>query len=283
MTRLLALFLCLFFALEAFAGETAGEQAAAPVTEPVSEPAANLPLEDEPEDFLDEARRYTGCLKLARKNPRKAFDNAIVWTNEEETGKEFPARHCLAASLLAMQNFSAAALLLEELIDEIDDPTHPLKAELLRQAGQAWMLDYQPEEAEEKFTAALVILPDDPDLFIDRSIAKAERQEYWQALDDLNRAIELAPDQVEPLILRSTTYRHLNGIDLARDDIDLALKLSPNNPDALFERGMIRYMQEDTKGAREDWQSVLLFAPRSPLAQAAKKNLEKVSKDQAPK
>ncbi|MBT4770055.1 MAG: hypothetical protein HOO00_05960 [Rhodospirillaceae bacterium] len=267
MTRLLALFLSLFFALEVFAAE----------------PAADLPLEDEPENFLDEARRYTGCLKLARKNPRKAFNNAIVWTNEEETGEEFPARHCLAAALLAMQNFSAAALLLEDLIGEIDDPTHPLKAELLRQAGQAWLLDNQPEDAEEKFTAALVILPNDPDLFIDRSIAKAGRQEYWQALEDLNRAIELAPDQVEPLILRSTTYRHLNGIALARADIDHALKLSPNNPDALFERGMIRYMQEDKEGAKEDWQSVLLFAPRSPLAQAAKKNLEKVSKGSAPK
>ncbi len=272
MTRLPALLFSLFVASGALAGD------------PAAEPAATLPLEGEPEEsFLDEARRYTGCLKLARKNPRKAFDNAIVWTNEEETGQEFPARHCLAAALLAIQNFSAAALLLEELINEIDDPAHPLKAELLRQAGQAWMLDYQPEEAEEKFTAALAILPDDPDLFIDRSIARAERKEYWPALDDLNRAIELDPGRVESHILRSTAYRRLDGIDLARNDIDQALKLSPDNPDALFERGMIRYMQDDRDGALEDWKKVMALVPRTPLARAAKKNLEKISNGSAPK
>lgn len=226
-----------------------------------------------------EGQRYVECVRLARKNPGKAFDEALSWSREMEG--DFAPRHCLATALFAARNFSAAAELFEELYVELAgeglNGSNTVTIGLLRQAGQAWMLGEEYERAADKFTALLAMLPGDVDAIIDRGIVLAESGHYWEALDDLNRAIDLAPERIDAYILRANAYRMVGAPELVLDDLERVLEKKPRNAGALFGRGMIRKKLGDIEGARSDLQSVLLLAPRTPLARSARTNLRNLA------
>ncbi|MDP6304951.1 MAG: tetratricopeptide repeat protein [Alphaproteobacteria bacterium] len=262
-TVLCAASLCVL-SLVARAGETPAKPAP---------PTGNVTAEDEAE-----LQRYSKCAGLARKNPRQAFDHAMVWVEEDK--KNMTARHCLAISLIAIQDYFTAGEQLERIIADMELGGRGLPpdvaVELYRQTGQAWMLAAENERAVTMFTAALAIIPDHVDSLIDRGIVKAEAHRYWEALEDLDRALELAPDRIEAYILRANAYRELNSMEMAAKDVDTALNMSPDNPDALFERAVIRYSENDLSGARADWRRITELIPGTPLAHSAQVNLDRM-------
>jgi Flp pilus assembly protein TadD len=99
---------------------------------------------------------------------------------------------------------------------------------------------------------------------------------FWDAVDDLNRAIDLAPKRPDVLALRASAYRRLETLDLAEDDVTRALALEPGFPDALLERGILRRLKGDTAGARRDWLAVVRAGGDSPAAEAARDQLERL-------
>lgn len=220
----------------------------------------------------DEAgqRRYVACMDLTRSDPRKALEQAIGWS---ETGGGDPAEHCAAVSLVALGQFTEAALKLERLAENVPPRMQP---DLLAQAAQAWMLDSQPDKAYAAQTRALGLNGRNVELWIDRAVTLANQQKYWEAIDDLNAAHDLAPNRPDILIYRAAAYRYVEVPDLARDDIDRALTLAPGNPEGLLERGILKRLAGDNEGAREDWLTVLRSVPDSPAAAIAQRNLEKM-------
>ena len=151
-----------------------------------------------------------------------------------------------------------------------------LRADVLGQAGQAWLQAGEPGRARAALDTALGLDPDNPELLIDRALAQAAVGAYWEAVDDLNLAIEYAPTRSDAYAFRAAAYRYLDILDLASDDVERALALAPDDPVILLERGNIRRLGGDDAGARQDWLRILTETPGSPAAEAAQANLERL-------
>ena len=220
-----------------------------------------------------EAEHYTRCMEAARERPQAAFDEANAW---RIAGGGHPAEHCADVALIGLGRYTEAAGKLEALADTMTKGPIELRAQVLDQAGQAWLLAGEPVRAAGVLTAAVALTPEDPDLLIDRAEARAGEKNYREALADLDAALKLDAKRVDALVFRASAHRSLEQYDQARRDIDTALRVAPDQPDALLERGNIRGMTGDKEGARKDWQRVAQVAPNSAADGAAKANLAKL-------
>jgi tetratricopeptide (TPR) repeat protein len=218
---------------------------------------------------IDHARQYGECMALAERNPEQGFEAALGWRG---LGGGDAADHCTAAALLGLKLYIEAANRFEALAQRTKAAA--VKAGLLGQAAQAWLLAGRPERADDVLTAALKLAPDDGDLLVDRSMARATMRRYGEAVADLDRAIRLAPRRADAHAFRASAHRFLDRLDLAEADVARALALDPRHPEALLERGILARLRGDDGGARRDWVQVLELAPGSAAAEAAQRNLE---------
>ena len=216
---------------------------------------------------------YEVCMAQAREDPAAAFARAGTWQSE---GGGDPARHCAAVALIELGQHEEAARRLEALAQDLQPAHLGLRAEVLGQAGQAWLLAGDNERAHAAQSAAIEIDPSNLDLWIDRSVTLATAQNYWEAIDDLNHALDIDPERADALIFRASAYRYLDALELALEDVTKALSSSPDNPDGLLERGILRRLIGDDLGARSDWLEVTKLAPETPAAESARRNLERM-------
>jgi tetratricopeptide (TPR) repeat protein len=219
-----------------------------------------------------DAETYDRCMKLARQNPREAQTLAQAWHAQ---GGAHPADHCAAVALIGLGKYQEGATRLQALAQAmIMSAPAALRADVLDQAGQAWLLAGDPVRAYVAEGQAVSLHPSDPDLLIDRAEAAASAGYLDRAVADLDRVLESHPDRVDALIYRASAYRALDRLDPARADIDKALARAPHSAAALLERGNIRRLEGDATGARGDWEEVGHIAPGSPADMAARANLE---------
>lgn len=218
-----------------------------------------------------QGREYGLCIETAMRQPDVGYERALAW---RDLGGGIAARHCVAVALYGLRHFSEAAQRLELLVQESEEAG--LRASLLSQAGNAWLMAGELERASAVLSAGLVVAPKNIDLLIDRSLVFATKKKYWESVDDLNRALDIDPNNIDALILRASTYRYLESLDLAADDANRVLELRNDHIAAFLERGNIRRLQGDDSGAREDWLQVLKREPDSFAAEAAQKNLERM-------
>ena len=219
---------------------------------------------------IDQDAEYAACLDMARKKPDAALERAKKWW---ESGANFGPRHCIAVALVAKESYVQAAKVLEGLANDAQDQVAELRADLYNQAGQAYYLAGMFEQAIPLYSKALITKPRDPDYLIDRAVARDEYGQHFEAIDDLNRAIDIAPDRPEAWLYRANAYRHLNSLDLALDDANRAVTLS-RSPEALLERATIKSLRKDEAGARADLQAVVKIAPNSIQGKEAAKRLK---------
>jgi tetratricopeptide (TPR) repeat protein len=225
-------------------------------------------------DASADAERYQKCMALARSSkPDAGWEMAAGW---KAAGGAHPAEHCAAVALIGLKQYVEAAVRLEKLAADMVKGPPMLRADVLAQAGQAWLLAGQPNRAEGALTNALGISPNDADLLIDRAEAFAATKRYADAITDLDRAVELEPRRADALVYRASARRALQQYDAALADVERALRFAPDSPEALLERGNIRRLKGDAGGARQDWIRVSLLAPNTPADQAAKTNIERL-------
>jgi tetratricopeptide (TPR) repeat protein len=224
---------------------------------------------------IDPATEHDQCVTMALGSaPRAALDRARQWAKR---GGGFPADHCAAIALYELKQYREAAQAFDKLAGAMAKESPSGRASVYDQGGQAWLVAENPRQAKSDFDAAMRLDANNPDLLIDRAEALAALHQYWDAIDDLNRASDLAPQEPEIYAYRAAAYRAVDSLDLAREDIARNLKLAPNNPVGLLERGNIRSIEGDTAGARQDWLLVAKIAPDSPSAAAANANLAQLS------
>jgi tetratricopeptide (TPR) repeat protein len=221
-------------------------------------------------ETIEPTREYRSCLQLARQKPEDGWEEAIAW---QSLGGGEPARHCAAVALIGLGKYEEAATRLEALARD-SRRVEAVRAEMLAQAGQAWLLANQPSRALAAQDTGLQLVPNQPDLLLDKSVTLAGVQHYQEAVDTLSLLLKAQPNRVEALVLRASAYRYLDKPALAKDDVARALVLDRSYPDALLERGILRRLDEDKVGARQDWLAVLAQAPDSAAADAARRNLE---------
>jgi tetratricopeptide (TPR) repeat protein len=231
--------------------------------------AASKKPEQKPSQKNQDAE-YAACLDLARKKPDQALERAKKWW---ESGGNLGPRHCIAVALVAQEKYVQAAKILEDLANDAQEEVAPLRADLFDQAGQAYYLAGMSEQAIPLYTKALNGKPREPDFLIDRAVARDDIGQHFEAIDDLNLAIEIAPDKPEAWLYRANAYRHLNSLDLALDDANRAVTLS-HSPQALLERATIKSLRKDEAGARADLQTVVKIAPNSIQGKEAAKRLK---------
>lgn len=266
-TTLMAAGLITCFALPAMA---AGKDVPAAKPAPAAAgPAAPAPSAGNAET-IDDARQYKHCIALARQKPEEGWEEALAWTS---LGGGEPARHCAAVALIGLRQFEEGATRLEDLAKTSHSDVK-LRAGMLAQAGQAWLLAKNPERAYGAQTAALELVPGAPDLLVDRAESLGEAKNYKDALADLNEALKAAPDRVDALTFRATAKRYLDDPKGAEADIDQAIKIDPHYQDAWLERGILKRLAGDDKEARQAWSKILEIAPNSAAADVARRNIE---------
>ena len=221
---------------------------------------------------IDHANEYRSCMEEAVRDPNKAYVRAVRW---KDLGGGNGAEHCATTALIGMALYKDAAARLETLaLSSKTEAT--LKAQLLGQAAQAWLLDGNPDRSEATASAALALDPNNSDLLIDRAQAKAARKDYVGALNDLDKALSVDSSQIDAFVFRATAKRYLDDLPGALEDLNAALALDISHVDALFERGIVYRLQNNNAAARQDWLMVLSTAPQSGAATAAQINLERM-------
>jgi tetratricopeptide (TPR) repeat protein len=254
----------------ALAAESA--QLSAPQTGPGLLIAPSRPAKPgaQPRPAEADAATYERCMKLARDNPSAGKELAENWSAR---GGAHPAEHCQAVALIGLKQYKPAAARLEKLAEAMVSAPATLRAEVLAQAGQAWLLAGDAGRAYADAGTALGLRPDDADILIDRAEAAGSAGWFDKAVADLDRVLKTDPSRVDALIYRASAHRELGQLDPALADVEAALKLTPNSVPALLERGNIRRLKGDLDGARQDWLRVAALAPGSAAESAAKANL----------
>lgn len=207
----------------------------------------------------DHTRRYTECMQLARREPLKAMPVAEKWKAE---GGGLGARHCVAIALFEAGRFVPAATQLEAIERDMGTERPGLRAELLGQAGQAWMEANQAENAAAVQSRALDLKPTDADLWIDRGLSLAAMRAWTRAISDFDRALRIEPNRIEVLVLRAAAWRNAGDPAKALADAERALKRAPDHSEALLEHGFALLARGDRKGAGADFNKVLKAVPQ---------------------
>lgn len=215
---------------------------------------------------------YAACMNTARRLPEAGFERALTWAG---LGGGAAAKHCASVALMELGQYAESARRLQQLANEVTASAQ-IKAELLGQSGQAWLLAEQPMRADAALTAALAFSPKNVELLIDRAQVLAEQDAYWDAIIDLSHALDIDDNRTDALVFRASAYRRLLQLNDAKRDLWRALVISPDNPLALLERGMIARLQGQDSEARRDWLRVIEVARESRAAELARLNLQKM-------
>ena len=250
----------------------AAETSTSTATPLLSAPPMALPGSG-PRAADQDAATYDHCMQLAHRDPEGAQRLAAGWQNR---GGAHPAEHCLAVALIGLKKYKEAAVRLETLAQAMVHAPAALRAGVLGQAAQAWLLAGDAGKAYTADSAALALDKGDLNLLIDRAEAAGEAGWLDKALVDLDSALRADPSRTDALIYRASAYRQTGRLDQALADIEAALKTAPDSASALLERGNIRIARADLDGARQDWQRVATLAPGSAEAGAANANLAKL-------
>jgi tetratricopeptide (TPR) repeat protein len=238
-------------------------------------PAPDLP--GPPRSQEADAQTYQRCMELAARNPAAAQALAESWRAK---GGAHPAEHCLAVALIGLKRYNEAARHLETLAQAMVRAPAGLRAGVLDQAAQAWLLAGNPAHSYTAATGALDLKPNDPDLLVDRAEAAGAAGWFAKAVADLDRVLKADPSRAEALIYRASAYRAEGRLDAALADIGQALKLAPQSVAALLERGNIRRLKGDIEGAQADWIRVAARAPGSAAAADAEANLARLRSEE---
>jgi tetratricopeptide (TPR) repeat protein len=211
------------------------------------------------------------CLTLAEAQPDAALERAKGW---EAKGGGTPAQLCHALALFHRGDFAEAGRRLEDMAFALGKEDPRAGASILGRAGWAWLRAGDAARAERLYSAALEYQPGDADLLVDRAIARAEGERFWDAIDDLNAVIAKDPKRADAWLYRAAAHKALSNNRQALADVAQALELKPGDPEALLLRGNLKALIGDAKGARDDWKLVMRVAPDSGPARVARSNLE---------
>lgn len=222
-------------------------------------------------ELIDNRQEYANCLELAKQDPSTAYEHAVGW---QGLGGGEAAQHCQAVALMRLGKYDEAAYRLEKLAENSKQTPHR-RAEMLAQAAQAHLMLDDLERANADQTTAIKLDPNNPDLYVDRSVTLFAVGDYKRAVADLDQSIRISPRRAEPYALRAAAKRFQDQLEPAMADAELAVSVSGGKyPEGLLERGILRRLKGDKTGARQDWMALLAISPEGETADAARRNLE---------
>lgn len=188
-----------------------------------------------------ELSRFQQCAALIDEDAERAYEEGMAWASESQA---LGGYRCAAMALIAQDRYEEGARRLESLALATNPEHAGLRADLMRQAGHAWLLARDPSHARSAFTRAIVTLESQPeylpDLLIDRARAYGMERDWRHAEEDLSRALDLRPEDALALRLRATARMHQNSFTLAENDAMAAARIEPDNVDNYLVLGHVR-------------------------------------------
>jgi tetratricopeptide (TPR) repeat protein len=185
--------------------------------------------------------RFAQCVAVVDEDASRGYEEAMAWAAEAQS---VHAYRCAAMALIAQNRHHEGARRLESLASAVNPAEAGLRAELLSQAGNAWLLAREPARGRSAFTRAIVTLESDPtqlpDLLIDRARAYAMERDWRLSEEDLSRSLDLRPNDALALRLRASARMHQSSFDLAEADALAAAQLEPDNVDNYLILGHVR-------------------------------------------
>ena len=126
--------------------------------------------------------------------------------------------------------------------------------------GQAHLAMNQFDAAIANFNRVLALSPDNPEAFLNRSLARTGKGDYGRAIADCDLAIKHSrtSEATEAYNSRGNIHFHLGDWSNAIRDYDQALKLWPEYPQALFGRGAAKSRYGDVQSGQADIVAVKL-------------------------
>ncbi len=236
------------------------------------EPSAPI---EEAGNWFGGSPAYEFCLGQVETDPDQAFDRALNW---QDQGGGPPAHHCGALALVALGHYADGADRLDTLAQDTSNGLGTdLRAEILIQAANAWMMEGFPGQARESLNAALALdstlLRVLVEAHFDMARAHIMDGNWEEAIEELDFTLDYAPGARDALVLRATGHRTLEQLQPAMDDLTEVLTQDPDYMPALIERGVLWRMLSDDNAAREDWIKVLMLEREGEMADAARAHL----------
>ena len=186
---------------------------------------------------------FQQCVDSIDADPGQAYEEGMAWSTM--TG-EVGGYRCAAMALIAQNRFEEGARRLEALANSTPTEHVSLRAELMYQAGNAWLLGRDAGHARSAFTLAIAALNSGriteglPDVYIDRARAYALEEDWRHSEEDLSNALDLRTNDALALRLRAYARMQQSAFDLAEADALAAVALEPTNVDALLMLGHAR-------------------------------------------
>lgn len=203
-------------------------------------PIALLQAAD-PSSAADGTARFNHCVALIDQHPDQAYEEGMAWAAEAHSMSGY---RCAAMALVGEHRYQEAARRFQSLATALSPELTALRAELLSQAGNTYLLDHDPTSARAAFTLAITTLHNDPaqlpDLLIDRSRAYALEHDYRHAEEDLSRSLDIRPNDALALRLRADARMRQSSFDLAEADAQAAVRIEPANVDNYLVLGNVR-------------------------------------------
>jgi tetratricopeptide (TPR) repeat protein len=145
-----------------------------------------------------------------------------------------------------------------------------IKEQMARQEAEKEAAEGPPD----RFTQAIKDDPTNPEVYINRGMARTSRKEYDGAIKDFTKAIELDPQSVGATNGRGLAYHRKGDLVAAQRDFNEAIRLDPELPSAYRNRGENLYkLALDPKQsvpeldeAIEKWQQYWNFARKGNLS-----------------
>ncbi len=185
--------------------------------------------------------RFQQCVTAIDADAAAAYETAMAWAAEAQS---VSAYRCAAMALIAQNRHDEGARRLDSLASAVNPAETGLRAELLSQAGNAWLLAREPSRARSSFTRAITTLESDPsqlpDVLIDRARAYAMEQDWRHSEEDLSRALDIRADDPLALRLRAAARMHQRSFELAEADALAAARIEPANVDNYLILGHVR-------------------------------------------
>lgn len=235
--------------------------------------------------------KYQHCMTLVESNASEAVTYADSWIFSDAGG--VPAGHCKALGLLRLGKAKDAALLLENLVNDMvimgdADPAEAqknsrLKVQLNAQAALSWKQAGDFDKSYVAYSAALSgIGANRPEttrtlyyeLYLERGTLQILRGQYKAAAKDFTLAIETDAQQFEGFLQRAKAYRKRRAFLKARLDLKMAQRLQADHPAIFLESGILFREQEQNLEARLAWQRIIELYPDSDYAITARTNID---------
>jgi len=165
-----------------------------------------------------ESPQLKKCLQRADDLPDMAAAEADIWI-KKGGGNE---AHLCRAFAQANRGMHADAAREFWLLAAFYDKQESSRAiSMHNMSGQEFLQDKDIKNAEAQFISALKIAPDNVDSLIGRAQTLMANEKYWEALDDLTRALKIKPDSIEALRQRGSVWTHLSNDKNAQEDFEL--------------------------------------------------------------